>query len=107
MAFFSSFFTSSAKTARVPEHDSATTARERLQIVVAHQRSKRLGESAFVNLHRELLEVVRRHVQIEDDAVSIQISKENDVDILELNIILPEQSFPPNQLIQEGRQPPP
>ncbi|MDY6942066.1 MAG: cell division topological specificity factor MinE [Pseudomonadota bacterium] len=77
------FFRSSKKA-------SAHVAKERLQIVVAHQRKTREQEAYFKDLQRDLLEVVRRYVQVDDDAVQVQVDHQGDCDILELNIVLPE-----------------
>jgi len=74
---------------------SANTAKERLKIIVAHERGH--SENGQVNrdylplLQRELLEVVRKYVAIEDKNVKISMEKEGDYEVLELNIALPEQ----------------
>ncbi|HJO36424.1 MAG TPA: cell division topological specificity factor MinE [Gammaproteobacteria bacterium] len=72
--------------------NSADIAKERLQIVIAHQRTERAGArpAYFANLQRDLLEVVRRYVPVGDDAVQIDVGRQNDCDILELKITLPE-----------------
>lgn len=73
---------------------SADIAKERLQIVIAHQRGERASArpAYFANLERDLLEVVRRYVPVGDDAVQIDVGRQNDCDILELNITLPEHT---------------
>jgi cell division topological specificity factor len=72
--------------------DTAHVAKERLQIVVAHQRRERSRPEYFSNLQRDLLEVVRRYVNIGDDAVSVDVARQGDCEILELNITLPEKN---------------
>lgn len=70
---------------------SASLAKERLQIVVAHQRREHSRPAYFANLQRDLLEVVRRYVTVEDTAVKVDVDHQGDCDILELNITLPDQ----------------
>jgi len=79
-----SFFRSSSKS-------SASVAKERLQIVVAHQRRENQRPDYFISLQRDLLEVVRRYVTVSDDAVKVEVDHQGDCDILELNIVLPDR----------------
>ena len=75
---------------RSSRKSSASTAKERLQIVVAHQRREQSRPAYFANLQRDLLEVVRRYVTVEDSAVKVDVDHQGDCDILELNITLPD-----------------
>ncbi len=76
---------------RSSRKSSASTAKERLQIVVAHQRREQSRPAYFASLQRDLLEVVRRYVTVEDTAVKVDVDHQGDCDILELNITLPDQ----------------
>ena len=69
---------------------SANVAKERLQILVAHERASRDAPSYLPQLQNEILEVIRKYVTIDQDAVSINIDRDEQQDILELNITLPE-----------------
>ncbi|MDM8559261.1 cell division topological specificity factor MinE [Candidatus Parabeggiatoa sp. HSG14] len=73
---------------------SAVVAKERLQIIVAHERCQRSpSEFDYLPLlQRELLEVVRKYVLVKEDHIKVHIEKEGDYEILELNITLPEES---------------
>lgn len=69
---------------------SAQMAKERLQVVVAHRRSGRSGQPEyFPELQKDLLAVLRKYVQVSDDAVQMEIEREDDLEVLELNITLP------------------
>jgi cell division topological specificity factor len=70
---------------------SAKTAKERLQIVIAHERSERGGYDFLPKLRQELLYVVRKYVPIDDRNVSIAVERDGDLDVLELNIVLPDK----------------
>ncbi len=69
---------------------SASTAKERLQIIVARERSTRGGPDYLPQLQQELLLVVRKYVPVSDDAVKLQVDRDSGCDILELNITLQE-----------------
>jgi len=68
---------------------SASIAKERLQIIVAHQRGQRGQPDYMPMLERELLEVIRRYVQVDDDAINISMDTEDNYSVLELNVTLP------------------
>jgi cell division topological specificity factor len=71
---------------------SAAIAKERLQILVAHERLSRHQPSYMPQMQKELLDVVRKYVNVDDDAISINFEQDDDQEILELNIILPDET---------------
>jgi cell division topological specificity factor len=70
---------------------SASLAKERLQILVAHERSSRNQPSYLPQLQKELLEVIRKYVNVEQDAISVNFEQNDTQETLELNIVLPDQ----------------
>lgn len=76
---------------RSPAATSAALAKERLQILVAHERAQRNKPDYLPKLQRELLEVVRKYVQVSDDAITVTMEEDGDREILELNIVLPDE----------------
>lgn len=80
------FFKNESKT-------SAQTAKERLVVVVSHQRAGRTnGPDYLPRLREELLAVVRRYVQVEDSAVQVDLKRDEGDDVLAMSITLPERS---------------
>ena len=76
---------------RSEKKSSAQTAKERLQLVVAHRRSGGGEQPAyFPQLQQDLLDVLRKYIEVGDDAVQMEIEREGDLEVLELNITLPE-----------------
>lgn len=71
--------------------NTAAVAKERLQIIVAHERSKRSQPDYLPMMQKEIVEVIRKYVQIADDDVSVQLENSDDCSVLELNITLPER----------------
>lgn len=70
---------------------TASLAKERLLILVAHERLERNKPSYLMEMQKELLDVVRKYVQVDDQAISIQFEQEGNQEILELNIALSDQ----------------
>ena len=71
--------------------NSAKVAKERLQILVAHERSARNQPSYLPELQKELLKVIQKYIQIDLDDVSVTFDSDDEQETLELNIVLPEQ----------------
>ncbi|MBB5321545.1 cell division topological specificity factor MinE [Marinobacter oulmenensis] len=70
---------------------SASVAKERLQIIVAHERGQRAQPDYLPQLQQELLEVIRKYVQISDDMVQVEVDRNDSCSVLELNVTLPEK----------------
>ncbi|MGO4570503.1 cell division topological specificity factor MinE [Microvirga sp. 2TAF3] len=69
---------------------SAPVARERLQILLAHERGVVGGKSDLVAvLREEILAVVRRHVTVEHDGVQIKMNRGADMSTLEIEVEIP------------------
>lgn len=77
---------------RSSKPSSASLAKERLQILVAHERASRNQPSYLPMLQQEILAVVQKYVGVKEDAISINYEQDDDQEILELNIILPDKS---------------
>ncbi len=68
---------------------SAETARQRLQVLVALDRTGGDGPDFLPLLQRELLEVIRKYVDIDVDRVKVELDRGNDFSTLEVNVELP------------------
>ncbi|TDR82651.1 cell division topological specificity factor MinE [Paludibacterium purpuratum] len=74
---------------------SADIARERLQIILAHERSGRGAGSTpdyLPALQRELVEVISKYVSINQDDIKVQLERQDNFEVLEVNIVLPEKN---------------
>jgi cell division topological specificity factor len=69
---------------------SASLAKERLQILVAHERSSKNQPSYLPQLQKELLEVIRKYINVDQNAISVNFEQNDTQETLELNIVLPE-----------------
>ena len=75
---------------RTSKVGSASVAKERLQILVAHERSSRNQPSYLPQLQKELLEVIRKYINVGQDAISVNFEQDENQETLEVNIVLPE-----------------
>ena len=72
-----------------PRAASAPVARERLQILLAHERGQR-GQPELLNILREeILAVVSRHVDLDPDKVVVRMDRGDSFSTLEVDIELP------------------
>ncbi len=70
---------------------SAPVARDRLQILLAHERAGGEGQSELIaKLREEILDVIARHVPIDRDKVQIKLDRGAAVSTLEIDIEVPE-----------------
>jgi cell division topological specificity factor len=79
---------------RTRQKSTASIARERLRIIVAQERSARGAPDYLPLLRRELLEVIRKYVNVDQDAVDIHVEKDGEHDVLELSVALPDKGAP-------------
>ena len=70
---------------------SASVARERLQILVAHERIERHTNSYLPQLKEDLLKVIRKYVEVDQESINVQLEMDGNQETLELNIVLPEK----------------
>lgn len=82
---FIDYFRSQPKT-------TASLAKERLQIIVSHERCNNSSYDFLPRLQKELLEVVARYVQIEPEQLKVELERYGDCAKLELNITLPDKT---------------
>ena len=70
-------------------NQSAPAARERLQVLLAHERAS-TGDSDLVNkLRDEILKAISKHMQVDDEKVSIKMERGPQVSTLAVDIEIP------------------
>jgi len=84
MSFFSFFLGEKKKT--------ASLAKERLQIILAHERSGRNpAEPDYLpDLQRELIAVISKYVKINPQDIKVNVERQDNLEVLEVKIELPE-----------------
>ncbi len=76
---------------RKPE-PTAAVAKERLRIIVAQERSTRGAPDYLPLLRNELLEVIKKYVHVDLEAININVERDSGHEILELSVALPEHA---------------
>jgi len=71
---------------------TASVAKERLQIILAHERSSRGGKRPdyLPELQRELIAVISKYVSIKAEDIKVHLEKQDDLEVLEVKIELPD-----------------
>ena len=71
---------------------TASIAKDRLRIIIAQERSAVGGPDYLPLLRRELLEVIRKYVSVDADAVKVDVVKDGEHDVLDISVALPERA---------------
>ena len=74
-----------------PKKNTAAVAKDRLRIIIAQERSTLGGRDYLPLLRQELLEVIRKYVSVDADAVKVDLVKEGEHDILDISVALPDE----------------
>ena len=74
---------------RPRQANSADTAKDRLQILLSHERTDRSGPDFLPMLQRDILEVIERYMRVGGNDVDIKLERGDDLSTLEINIELP------------------
>ena len=69
---------------------SAAIAKERLKIIVAHQRGSRNGRDFLPAMERDILEVVQKYIVVQQECIDIKLDAQDGYSILEVNVQLPD-----------------
>lgn len=79
------------------KQNTASLARDRLQIIIAQERQQSQAPDYLPTLQKELLEVLSKYVKVSLDDIRISQEKQDGLDVLELNITLPENKKDKNE----------
>lgn len=75
---------------------TASVAKERLQIIISHERSERSKDSQpdyLPQLQEEILAVIAKYIPINRDQVSVNLERTGDSAVLELNVTMPDEIY--------------
>ena len=85
--------------------NSAGIAKDRLKIVLAHERASRDAPDFLPVLQRELLDVIGRYVEIRGDMIRVNLGRSGDTSLLEINVEIDGAKVTPakNGAAEEGK----
>ena len=70
---------------------TAAIAKERLQIILAHERTGRRREPGYLPaLQRDLIEVISKYIKIDPDDIKVSFERRENLDVLEVKLELPD-----------------
>ena len=70
---------------------SAAVAKERLQLIIAHERvGGRPPADYLPALQKELVAVISKYVKISDDDIRVSLERQDDLEVLEVKIEIPQ-----------------
>lgn len=73
--------------------NTAEIARNRLSLLIAHERDANTPAADFLPaLQQELLQVISKYVSVNLDDIKVHLDKQANFEVLEVNIVLPEQT---------------
>jgi cell division topological specificity factor len=73
--------------------NTASVAKERLQIIISHERSQRSTPDYLPKLQEEILAVIAKYVRINKDQVIVNLERMGDSAVLELNVTMPDEAL--------------
>lgn len=73
--------------------NTASVAKERLQIIISHERSQRNTPDYLPKLQEEILAVIAKYIPVSRDKVSVNLERMGDSAVLELNVTMPDEAF--------------
>ena len=68
---------------------TAPIARDRLQILLSHERTIAGGSDLVAVLREEILAVIKKHVQVDSEKVQVKMERGESVSMLEVDIEIP------------------
>jgi cell division topological specificity factor len=73
---------------------TAIVAKERLQIILAHERiGRNAGERDYLpDLQRDLIAVIGKYIKIDPKDIMVNMERREDLDVLEVKIELPDKT---------------
>jgi len=74
--------------------NTASVAKERLQIIISHERAQRTGPEYLEKLQSEIVDVIAKYIKIDKDKVKVQLDRKGKNAVLELNVTLPDKTLP-------------
>ena len=74
--------------------NTANLAKSRLQILIQQERSMRGAPDYLPLLQRELLEVIRKYINVDAEAVKVDLHKDGDHELLDISVALPDKAAP-------------
>jgi cell division topological specificity factor len=70
---------------------TASIAKERLQLIIARERGENSSADFLPALQQELVAVISKYVRVNPEDIKVQLERQDNYEVLEVNIVLPDQ----------------
>ena len=71
---------------------TASLAKERLQLIIAREHTDDGSPNFLPDLQRDLIAVISKYVNVNADDIKVQLEKQDNYEVLEVNIVMPEKT---------------
>lgn len=75
--------------------NTANVAKDRLRIIIEQGRRERGAPDYLPMLQRELLEVIKKYINVDIEAVKVDLHKDGEHELLDISVTLPEKNASP------------
>ena len=72
-------------------NSTASVAKQRLQIIISHERNQRNTPDFLPKLQEEILAVISKYIPINKEKVTVNLERLGDSSVLELNVTVPDE----------------
>jgi cell division topological specificity factor len=73
------------------KNNTASIAKERLQVIVAHERRQNKQPDYLAALQKDIMDVIKKYVDIDIENIEVQLDNHGNCSVLELNVTLPDK----------------
>lgn len=73
----------------LPKKKTASVAKERLQIIISHERTNNTAPDFLPQLRKELIAVIAKYIPLQEDQINIQMRRQDNHSTIEMNFVLP------------------
>ncbi len=71
---------------------TASVAKERLQLIIAREHTDDGTPNFLPDLQRDLIAVISKYVNVNSEDIKVQLEKQDNYEVLEVNIVMPEKT---------------
>ena len=75
--------------------NTANVAKERLQIILAHERGRDDSPDYLPQLQKELIAVISKYVKISPEDITVHLERQDSLEVLEVKIEIPPAAASP------------
>lgn len=74
----------------LPRKKTANLAKERLHIIISHERANKTAPDFLPKLKQELVAVIGKYIALQEDQINIQLHRQDNHSTIEMNFVMPD-----------------